>query len=125
MEIMNLPEFCSKCNIVLHNDTQFFRDCLGFKIRLYCQNGHSFIFSVVKFRDPEDNQIEKELKELDDQAAIVHQVHSRNRSVLCDICKKRIFNAGPNQKRHPDECRKKFLQAYFKKYKKQKLQKVG
>ena len=115
---MHLPTDCEKCGKELKIDRKFTEDSISenlLKVRLYCQDGHSYIFDfqAVKVRAP-NTVLEDEVARKREVAAIAKQEHSRTRSTLCDICRQRIYEAGPNQKRHKGECQKRASIAYSK-----------
>lgn len=114
-----LPMKCEKCNIDLHVDYQFVRDTLGRNVRLWCRNGHSVIVALsTNLKMAIDLEKEKILER--ESKSQSHRPHSRNRSVVCDVCKVRIYNAGPNQKRHDGECARRHNRQYWTKWGKNK-----
>jgi hypothetical protein len=114
------PKSCEKCKIELHVDEKFLKDSDGTVVRLYCQNGHSIIlrlktkddFDYSKFY-PENSTDGRVNRKRQSTVTPPEQPRAKNRSLLCKICNKRIYNAGPNQKFHSGNCLIKSKRLYY------------
>jgi len=133
MENLIIPNKCGKCFSDFYIDYEVFRASYGRRVRLWCRGGHSIFVTLVSMdsdfnvKDLQDEKVLQREKILQrEDAAIAKRTKSKTRSVLCDVCRQRIYHAESNQKRHPGACTAKATKAYYVKWEhKRKLQRIG